>query len=76
VAGWLEYSGQRGQRRWGGPYSDTLEMAMLMVKRKENVIRVTFSRTDSLVNERPPRTNSREHPTVAEPAWRAVSSHG
>jgi hypothetical protein len=43
-------------------------MAMLMVKRKENMTRVTFSRVESLVSETSPLKKSILHPSDAQPA--------
>ena len=41
------YQGYAGN--WG-PYSETLEIAMLIVKRKEKVMRTKLSRLESRVN--------------------------
>ena len=43
-------------------------MAILIVKRKENVTRIKFSLNESLVKLNLPRNNRIKHPIDAEPA--------
>ena len=57
-------------------YRETLETAMLTVKRNENATSVRFSRVVSLVNDKWPRNINTRQPKDAEPVWRVVRSHG